>query len=67
MLWRRSFQLTKYKVWFITDPDAPGQLYNLASDPGETTNVYNKHPEIVAELKALLEEAKASGRTVPQR
>jgi len=50
-----------------TDPDAPGQLYNLAGDPGETINVYSKHPEIVAKLKTLLEEAKASGRTAPKR
>jgi len=50
-----------------TDPDAPGQLYNLASDPGETINVYGKHPRIVAELKALLEEAKTTGRTAPKR
>ncbi len=50
-----------------TDPDAPGQLYDLARDPGETINVYSKHPEIVAELKALLEEAKTSGRTAPER
>ena len=50
-----------------TDPNAPGQLYNLASDPGETINVYSKHPEIVSELKALLEEAKTSGRTAPKR
>ena len=50
-----------------TDPDAPGQLYNLASDPAETINVYSKHPRIVAELKALLEEAKTSGRTAPRR
>jgi len=50
-----------------TDPEAPGQLYNLARDPGETINVYSKHPEIVAELKALLEEAKTSGRTAPER
>jgi len=50
-----------------TDPDAPGQLYNLASDPGETINLYSKHPKIVAELKALLEEAKTSGRTAPKR
>ena len=50
-----------------TDPDAPGQIYNLASDPGETINVYSKHPEIVTMLKALLEEAKTSGRTAPKR
>jgi len=50
-----------------TDPDAPGQLYNLATDPGETINVYSKYPKIVAELKTLLEEAKSSGRTAPKR
>ena len=46
-----------------TDPDAPGQLFNLATDPGETTNLYSKHPDKVAELKGLLEQSKASGRT----
>lgn len=47
-------------------PDAPGQLYNLAEDPGETTNLYEKHPEVVKELKALLEECKSSGRSTPR-
>ena len=27
-----------------------GQLYNLASDPGETQNVYAQHPDIVREM-----------------
>jgi len=44
-------------------PDAPGQLYNLATDPGETTNLSIKQPEIVKELKTLLEDSKASGRS----
>jgi arylsulfatase A-like enzyme len=44
-------------------PDAPGQLYNLSADPGETTNLYFKHPEIVKELKGLLEASKAAGRS----
>ena len=44
-------------------PEAPGQLYNLDSDPGETTNLYFEHPEIVERLRSLLEEAKASGRS----
>ena len=50
-----------------TDPDAPGQLYDLAADPGERVNVYSKHPEVVAEMKAKLEEFKASGRSAPKR
>jgi arylsulfatase A-like enzyme len=46
-----------------TAPDAPGQLYNLETDPGEKVNLYFKHPEIVRELKALLESSKAQGRS----
>ena len=34
------------------------QLYNLASDIGETTNVAAQNPEIVAKLKALAEATK---------
>lgn len=53
------------KPFAITDTehDAPGQLYNLKADPRETTNRYFKRPEIVKELKALLEASKAEGRT----
>ena len=39
-----------------TAPHAPGQLYNLAVDPGETTNLYLDEPEIRGELQALLKE-----------
>ena len=46
-------------------PDAPGQLYDLANDPGETANLYNEHPEIVKALKGKLEEYKTSGRSAP--
>jgi len=41
-----------------TAPTAPGQLYNLDADPGETNNLYFKRPEVVQELKALLERSK---------
>lgn len=46
-----------------TDPEAPGQLYDLTNDPGETTNLYNKHPERVKAMKAKLEQFKTSGRS----
>jgi arylsulfatase A-like enzyme len=46
-------------------PDAPGQLYNLAKDPGETTNLYYDQPELVRELRTLLEESRARGRSRP--
>lgn len=48
-------------------PDAPGQLYNLKNDPGETKNLYYDHPEIVRELKTALEACKKSGRSAPTR
>jgi arylsulfatase A len=48
-------------------PSAPGQLYNLQDDPGETRNLYDKHPEIVKELKELLEKSRREGRSAPRR
>ncbi len=48
-------------------PDAPGQLYNLETDPGETTNLYFEHPEIVKELKSQLDRYVAAGRSAPER
>jgi len=55
------------EVYAIEDtaPEAPGQLYNLKTDPGETTNLYYKYPDIVKELKLLLETSKQSGRSAP--
>lgn len=41
------------------------QLYNLADDASETTNLYESHPEIVKELTALLEQYVADGRSTP--
>ena len=65
-LWRKqlrrprtqTFRAARHRV------SAPGQLYNLADDPGETTNLYFQHPEVVQKLKALLEISKAQGRSV---
>lgn len=50
-----------------TAPDAPGQLYNLASDPSETNNLAREHPAIVTALKTLLEQSKSSGRSRPHQ
>jgi hypothetical protein len=30
-------------------------LFNLKEDPYETNNVYDKHPEIVADMNTMLE------------
>ena len=42
-----------------------GQLYNLANDPSETTNLYLQHPEIVAELTTLFEQMRGKARSRP--
>lgn len=48
----------------IKDNAPPGQLYDLRSDPGQRENLYDRHPAIVAELKALLART-FPGVTIP--
>ncbi len=43
----------------------PVQLYDLATDMGEQTNVQDKHPEIVAKLTDLMKKYIADGRSTP--
>lgn len=41
------------------------QLYNLANDPSETTNVFDENKAKASDLNILLEKYKASGRSTP--
>jgi arylsulfatase A len=43
----------------------PLQLYNMAEDLGENTNVCDQHPEVVARLTGLLEKYSRDERSVP--
>jgi arylsulfatase A-like enzyme len=45
--------------------DATGQLYDLATDLGETKNLWNEQPELVAELTATMTRLVADGRSTP--
>jgi arylsulfatase A len=45
-----------------TAPEAPGQLYNLRIDPGERKNLYFEHPEIVKELREILQREKEKSK-----
>ncbi len=56
---------TELKRFILPDtaPAAPGQLYKLDTDPGETKNLYSQKPDIVKELKALLDHSKTTGRS----
>jgi arylsulfatase A-like enzyme len=50
-----------------TAPEATGQLFNLVSDPGETTNLFFTESAKRQELQALLKELtpKQGGRSAP--
>jgi len=48
-----------------TDPEAPGQLYDLSIDPQEKRNLYNKYAEVVTQLTRQLEHFQSSGRSAP--
>jgi arylsulfatase A-like enzyme len=41
------------------------QLYDLSCDIAETTNVQNKHPDVVKRLTALLQDYADQGRSTP--
>jgi len=42
-----------YRRTLIKNPDTPFQLYNLADDPGESTDVAKDHPDVLAQIKAI--------------
>ncbi len=43
----------------------PVQLFDMAADPGEKTNLHDKHPDVVARLTKLLEKYVVDGRSTP--
>ena len=49
-------------------PEAAGQLYDLAKDPGETRNLFFEERERREEMQALLLELTApNGRSAPRK
>lgn len=58
--------------WSYPTPNAPEsaqlppvQLYDLEEDPSEEKNVYDQHPEVVKEMRALLVKYIREGRSTP--
>jgi arylsulfatase A len=54
----------KQERGYTTD-DLPGELYNLRDDLAQLRNLYAEKPEVVRQLKALLEKYKVQGRSTP--
>lgn len=46
-------------------PGTPGQLYSMADDPYETSDLWQQRPEIVKRLTKLLDKYKKEGRSRP--
>lgn len=63
----QTIEAIRYGDWKLlqNDPFGPQELYNMASDPYETENVYNAHPDKVKELNFLLMKHKQKGGAVP--
>lgn len=56
------------KPFHQTDPSKPaGQLYNLATDPKEKENLWDKHPEVVKELQKMLKKYRTEKSSTPVR
>lgn len=49
----KAVRLNRHK-----QPKAPWEIYNLADDPGETTNVGDRHPELQREFTAIKNRAR---------
>jgi arylsulfatase A-like enzyme len=57
-------------AWFkkergYVDDHLPGELYNLTEDLPERHNYYAEKPDLVRELKTLLDKYKSEGRSTP--
>ena len=57
-------------AWFkqergYTAHNQPGELFDVRQDPSERRNVYAERPEIVREMKELLDKYKREGRSTP--
>ena len=59
----RGFGMVRNRDWHYFQQTKPGEdpgkgpcLYDLNSDPEETTNVVADHPDVVAQLRRLVEE-----------
>jgi arylsulfatase A len=47
------------------EQDAPGQLFNIVTDPREENNLWDERPYVVQRLTKLLENLKEQGYSTP--
>ncbi|XP_067950758.1 arylsulfatase B-like [Watersipora subatra] len=60
----RGFTKTMLPTHDIYTTDSNIMLFNLEDDPGETTDISERHPDIVKKLKAKVEAARADYKQI---
>jgi len=65
----RSIQAVRFGTWKAVrnGPGQPLELYDLATDPGETKNFAAEKPELAAKAAALMQEARVDDPNWPMR
>ncbi|GAB5553089.1 MAG: arylsulfatase [Saprospiraceae bacterium] len=58
-----NWKAVKYNV--LKDPNASIELYDLSKDLGEDNNIAADHPEVVAEMQVILDEARTPTEVFP--
>jgi arylsulfatase A-like enzyme len=53
------------KLNVSTNANAPVELYDLTTDPGEQNNITSKHPDIVKKIEAMMKEAHVENKDWP--
>jgi arylsulfatase A-like enzyme len=56
---RNVWHTVRLEDWQVVQPkiNAPPELYNLKTDPGETNNVANQHPDIITRFQDILKNS----------
>ncbi|MCH5376232.1 MAG: N-acetylgalactosamine 6-sulfate sulfatase, partial [Planctomycetes bacterium] len=65
----RPIQAIRFEDWKAVrnGPSAAIELYDLASDVGETTDLASQHPELVAKAEALMKAARTEDPDWPMQ
>jgi arylsulfatase A len=65
--WKAHFQTQSGYGQPMQEKHDPPLLFHLEVDPGESYNVAAKHPEVVAQIKALAEQHRAGMQPAPSQ